>query len=1413
MNYKTGIPFLLTFIFSSLLFPQSTFFIKYKNIVPKQEIESKVQTQQFLPQGKSFSFSNLSPKVNYLAKGIAKQDEVLGRIIKVTYNKHVEESTFLALQNDDPDIEYIEPSHTYSLEYTPNDSLLGNQWGLSKIQAFDAWNITQGSDSVILAIIDTGIDYLHPDLHNKIKLNDGEIGLDANGHDKRSNGIDDDNNGFIDDYQGWDFTDRVGFPFDSSGGDYLTWDNDPMDEYGHGTFIAGIAAAETNNLTGIAGVAPNIKILNCRAFDPGGFGEEDDVAAAMLYAVQMGAKVINMSFGDNSFSFVLRDVIQYAYSKNIVLVASSGNSNSDAPHYPSGYSEVICIGNSTEQDYRASDSNYGSTLDLMAPGTQIFTTAMNNSYAYVSGTSASAPFVSAAAALILSKILFSNEEVKQILKSTSDDIGDPGWDIYTGAGRLNLFNALNVGAPSIIKFENPTQNFSTYQDSIQINATILCPYFVNYQLDYGFGLNPDSWISLIPDGRNQFTHKLIYTLDITQLPDSVYALRILVNLNNGRTLEERVNFNIIRTAPEVTLVNLGSALYGEKTTILASVYTNQPCVTRMYYRKVGSSGNYNFITLDAFNTNNQFVSQLHYGFIPKQLVDQNSLYQVYLQAENLVGLKTTVIEKSTQDSIYMIPTDYNADFAAEYVEPYSLPVGSVFENPTNFLSSDSTEVLARIFYSSQDVYYSLYKLDNNFLVKEDSIKNKLPRDVGDFNNNGKVDLLSSDVGTGYIDEQVSNPSFNLQNKFTDSLGSFWPALAEDIDGNGKTEVISFNQKTDESIIIWKFDNNFALSDTVQLENYTPVRFNGNLLGIPHSVITDLNNNGRKEFWFIDQDGDLFSYESNGNGGYNKFMQDSTFFMSSAEYLTAGDFDGDGTEEIAVLLHSITGFDIAPFYLLNIYKYSANSLNLVYQQSFIDASTEFGSGGTFREIENSIRFADIDNDGVDELILFVFPYSYIFKNDPSQPAEPKIISYKENINSNSIFVGNLNKDNVPEVAFPTSTGIKFVEFAVSNKASTPYNVDGYSIDSTTITLTWSGSGQYYYIYRGGSSDSLAIIDSSAANGFTDGNVLANKNYYYAIQGFNISKPEHLSNLSTIKEVFSHTPAKVISVVGKNRKNVQVTFSQRVNNTIENLQSFEVVNVGFPNSVSPANQYSYLLSYSNVLPVGTNTLIVNNLRDYYGSPIAAVDTTFTVDSVNATEEFFVSSFAILDPYHIKISFNKEVNETEAKNINNYIFDPANKVTSVEVDASDKKNIYLNLKGNKPVGSIGKEYRLQILNLSSTDGIDINSGAGSYLVLTGYAKDLSDVYIYPNPAKVASGKMTFANLPRKAKIIIWNLEGKRMNELSETDGNGGVDFNMKDESGKELGSGIYIYRVVRLDDSDNEVEEKIGKFAVVR
>jgi hypothetical protein len=1405
MKFNLWFIFLGVILSITNLFSQNTYFIKYKENLPQREINEKVLQKSLAVDDISLQIDKEIISLNYLAKGMVKNIESLSKIVKVTFDEKVGEERILELKNSDPSIEYIQMSTTYQLDFVPNDSLLSEQWALNKIQAFDAWDKTQGADSILLAIIDTGLDYLHSDLQNKIYLNPGEIGTDNNNNDKRSNGIDDDNNGFVDDYRGWDFTDRVGFPFDSTGGDYLDWDNDPKDEQGHGTFIGGIAAAEVNNVTGIAGVAPNIKILNLRAFDPSGFGEEDDVAAAIIYAVQLGAKVINMSFGDNAFSLVLRDVIRFAYAQGVVLVGSSGNSGSTDPHYPSGYSEVISVGNSTVDDFVSSNSNYGSTLDLVAPGSSILTTARNNNYASIGGTSASTPHVAAAAALILSLQNFTNEEVKQIIKSTTDDIGEPGWDLRSGAGRLNLFKAVTVVAPSVIKINHPTQDFATLDNKIVINASVLSSTFQSYSLYHGTGYNPNSWNNLINNGTNQFSNEDIYTLDISSFSDSVYTIRLEVTLSNGRTLEERVNYLVTRTPPLAELISVGPSYYGDKTTILAAMYTDEPSLVRMYYRQV-SAPEFNFVTLDGFTTNNQFVKQFHYGFIPRQIVEQNSAYEVYFEAENLVGLTSMVDDDGSN---FLFSTRYEADYAGEIELPFSLPPGTIFENPVNLTGSELKEIYLRENTSSN--ISSLFKLNNESFEKIDSLEDRIVRDFGDFNNNGLKDVLSFFIRDGFIYEQTSAGSSSLTQEFSQETGDFWPVMADDIDRDNVTEIIVVD--TDTSMKVWKVNNNLSLTASGDLPNYTPGSFGGNIIDSPNGVIADINSDGRDELWTVDLDGDIYSYEIFGQNDYRQGSVFTTKFIGSAAYITAGDYDSDNIDELAVLLRSIEEVDIAPFYRLIVFNLVGDSLNILYDQALIDAATEFSSA--FQRSENSVRFADLDNDTIDELIVFMFPYSYVFKNFAGIN---KVISYKENINSNSIFVGDINFNGVTEVAFPTSEAIKFYEFEISTITSTPYNITGYSVDSTRIHLKWSGNVDQYFIYRGTDPVNLVLIDSSFTNEFTDQQLNTNTFYYYGIKAFDFINPTPLSNLSLVIEVYSHNPGQVQNVIATSSTTVLVNFTEKMNNTIENLQAFNLQNVGIPNSVAPANQYAYLLTFGEALPEGENQITIQNLKDLYGSPIPATIDTFMVDPGIEMQEFFVSSFNVENPYLIKVVFNFDINETSAVNTSNYIFEPDNRASSVKVDQTNKNIIYINLQGQKPVGSIGREYVLQIKDVHSsmeTGNIIINSGAGSFLVLTGFANDLSDVYVYPNPAEIRTGEsvITFANLPQFASITIWNLDGMKVAEVEETDGNGGAQYNLKDLSGDYLSSGVYIYRVTMLDELNNEKDEKIGKFAVVR
>ncbi|HEX7358355.1 MAG TPA: T9SS type A sorting domain-containing protein, partial [Ignavibacteriaceae bacterium] len=637
----------------------------------------------------------------------------------------------------------------------------------------------------------------------------------------------------------------------------------------------------------------------------------------------------------------------------------------------------------------------------------------------------------------------------------------------------------------------------------------------------------------------------------------------------------------------------------------------------------------------------------------------------------------------------------------------------------------------------------------------------------------------------------------------------WPIMAEDVDGDGVVEVFSLRDLN--RIEVWDVQPDLSLKIADTLKNFSPSGFGGNIINSPGAVISDLDNNGVNELWCVDQDGDIFSYTIGLNTFVKQYVLQSNF-LGNAAYLATGDYNGDGKSELAVLLHSVDAYDISPFYRLIVFNLNPDTtINILLDNAFVDASTEFN--GAFRKTANSIRFADVNNDGKDELIVFEFPYAYIFRSDAQKNT---VIAFKENINSNSVFISDLNQNGVLEVGFPYSNRIEFSEFAVSNYVSTPTDLSGFSISSTTIKLNWISGSPKFYIYKGLNKNNLELIDSTSVSTYYDANILLDSTYYYAIKAFDSSKPEPLSGMSSVIEVYSHTPAKPINAVSNSNRSVIVSFSEKMKNTIENLQAFEIPNVGYPNSVTANDQYSYLLSFRDNLPVGNQKVIIKNIKDFYNSPIETDTLSFNVIEQPELETFYISSFEILNAYKIKLNFNLSVDETSALNINNYTFEPSNKVTSVNMDPNDSKVIYLDLTNQKPVGSIGREYVLHVYNLISniTSGsVPINKGAGSFVVLSTYARDLSGVYVYPNPTKEGSEKVTFANLPQRAKITIWTIDGILVNEIEETDGNGGVDFNLTDISGNRISSGVYIYRIVQLDGMQNEGEEKLGKFAVVR
>ncbi|NIN53203.1 MAG: S8 family serine peptidase [Nitrososphaeria archaeon] len=330
---------------------------------------------------------------------------------------------------------YVEPNLRMHVTATPNDIEWRENWGLDKIGAPFAWNETTGSRSVVIAIIDTGVDLDHPDLSDNIWIN----------VDEDLDGEDNDGNGFVDDICGWDFVDTYEDVW--PGEDGTERDNDPMDFHGHGTHCAGIAAAVGNNTLGVCGVTWNCRIMAVRAGykgdDEGGHLELDDAAGAIVYAVDNGAQIISCSWGTHYPSQMIHEAVRYAYEAGVLVVAAAGNENSDMKLYPAGWDEVMAVSATNKYDDRPFFPNFGNWIEIAAPGELIYSTVFNDSYAFMDGTSMSTPFVAGVAALVWSRFPdWNRDQIRGRLLFTSHDLGELGFDPYFGHGRLDARNAV-----------------------------------------------------------------------------------------------------------------------------------------------------------------------------------------------------------------------------------------------------------------------------------------------------------------------------------------------------------------------------------------------------------------------------------------------------------------------------------------------------------------------------------------------------------------------------------------------------------------------------------------------------------------------------------------------------------------------------------------------------------------------------------------------------------------------------------------------------------------------------------------------------------------------------------------------------------------------------------------------------------
>lgn len=337
------------------------------------------------------------------------------------------------------------PDYEVSLNVAPNDPSYSSLYGMKNINAPEAWDISTGSAEVVVGIIDTGIDYNHPDLQANIWTNPGEIA---------GNNIDDDNNGFVDDVHGYDFHNN---------------DGDPLDDNGHGSHCAGTIGGVGNNGVGVAGVNWNVQMAGLKFLSGSGSGYLSNAVRAINYATQMGFNMTSNSWGGGGFSQVMYDAIKAAGDAGILFVAAAGNSGLNAdvfPMYPAAYDldNIISVAAVDSGDNLAYFSNYGATsVDIAAPGVGIYSTYKYGSYATLSGTSMATPHVSGVAALVLATHPgYGPSELKDAILNNADYVEDLDGFVLT-SGRLNAHSAVLNGA--VGGSPNPSNSFKITLES------------------------------------------------------------------------------------------------------------------------------------------------------------------------------------------------------------------------------------------------------------------------------------------------------------------------------------------------------------------------------------------------------------------------------------------------------------------------------------------------------------------------------------------------------------------------------------------------------------------------------------------------------------------------------------------------------------------------------------------------------------------------------------------------------------------------------------------------------------------------------------------------------------------------------------------------------------------------------------
>ncbi len=1311
-----------------------------------------------------------------------------------------------------PDIVDIFPNYKYKLNRLklPNDSLINEQWGLIATNTIQAWEKATGKD-VIIGVVDTGIDFYHPDLIGNLWINSGED-LNKNGRfepwhylEIRNgisgdlNGIDDDGNGFIDDVIGFDFVNQN----IRNIGDASTLDPIPYDEHGHGTAISGVIAATRNNYIGISGAVPDAKIMTIRVMDATGNGETDDIASGIVYAALNGAKVLNFSFGESYDSPLLHDAIKFAYSMGCVMFASSGNNGSDRRHYPSDYEEVVSVGSIDSRLIRDFRSNYGTRLDCVAPGVSIITTQVGNRYKSYSGTSLAAPFAASIAAMLieLDKTLTASE-IKTIILSTAFDLDRPGWDIFTGAGLIDALSAVNNIGKSEITIIHPQNQQLFNKDkisSIDFTGSIITPLFDNFSILLGKGDNPSKWDTLSLNNFNQIKDNIIYNLETKNLADTTYTLKIIVNLKNKKTLEKNVQFEIYSSQSllDFTDFSISSPYFNNRRVLSISAKTKLPARLSVQLHPVNKPEN------TIISTKSE-----RYSIFQSLIIDKQIEFGVEYKGKAIAHYSQG--DSITKEFDFYLPEDFFPENKFAF-KKFLLPSAYLINNVADLYNDGKASVVINDFTDlTWGNVITFQFVDGQFIPRDTLRKIYIPAGLGDSNGDGLTEIMLYQSGKTFLSQAHKSGDTPFENIiFQDTLGfNFWGAGFFDFDKDGIPEIVAYS---DTSFMLFTFENN-QYKLLAQTKNEPNKKYIGTF---PGYAFGDFDGDGNYELAHSNMQGDLFVFKFI-DGSFKRIFVDTSGKSDWNQFLASADIDGDGTKEILQLNYGTNYFFPRndggnTFWQLKIYKFIGNDFKVIYTDYFYGVRAGVG-------YRNGILAGDLLKNNRDEVVLTLFPNLYIFEWDTySNKLNP--IFFYPSAYSNSGIIYDFDKNSINELGFCDGYKTLFIEYFKSDAPETPIDFDGWAINKSTAYITWRyvASAEKYLIYSIDENNIAELIAETLENHFLIKNLQPYKYHYYAIRSYNSNLDPKFSSWSKLIELYTNDPIKPVSVTAIDNKTFLLKFSGRLVHRIYETTLFSIFDnemnyLGNPNTVQFSSDSILLLSFNYPINNGKYSLKCNSFRDYYKIPSIDTIIKFSIDLSEKSQELYLKNITVNSSEKLTLTYSEDAIVEQATNISNYLLMPQGKIAYIEsTEKADKYIIYLD--PSIPIGALGLNYTITVFNVASKTGNPMTKGAGNTLGFVFTNDDINETFAYPNPFLFTRDEyLTFAMLPERCEIDILTLNGELIQTLYENDGNGGFSWDVTDKNGKRLKSGVYLYRIIRLTPDGSKIESELKKFVVI-